>query len=163
MRFVSQVEKSKLIKQLSTELKKSKEVTPPSWATYVKTGTHRARPPKDNDWWYARAASMIVKTSSLGAIGVSKLRTQYGGKKRRGHQPPEFRRGSGSVIRKIFQQLEKSGYMKQQTKGVHKGRVLTPKGRSFMNTVAKAMIKNGPERLARPAKGPAAGAATDKA
>jgi small subunit ribosomal protein S19e len=160
MKYASQVEKSKLIRLLAAELKKSKEVTPPSWATYAKTGTQKARPPKDNDWWYARAASMIVKTEGLGAIGVSKLRTQYGGKKRRGHQPAEFRRASGSVIRKIFQQLEKAGYMKQVTKGVHKGRILTPKARSFMNTVAKGTQN---ERLARPAKGTGAGAAADAA
>ena len=41
-----------------------------------------------------------------GPIGVSKLRTKYGGKKNRGHKPEHFYKGSGSVARKVLQQFE---------------------------------------------------------
>jgi small subunit ribosomal protein S19e len=165
MRYVTQVDRSDLITKTTEELKKVKDISPPSWTVHVKTGTHKARPPVQSDWWYIRAASIVLKISKLGPVGVSKLRIQYGGKKRRGHQPPEFRQGSGNIIRKILQQLEKAGLVKQQAKGVHKGRVLTPKGLSLINRVAKTMVpekatKNAePKRVAKPAKGSGAGAA----
>jgi small subunit ribosomal protein S19e len=173
MKWVSQVEKNELIVKASEELKKTKEIVPPSWALFVKTGTHKERPPVDEDWWYKRAAAVLLKTEKLGPIGVSKLRTHYGGKKRRGHQPAEFRKGSGNILRKVLQQLEKAGYLKQQAKGIHKGRVLTAKGQSFLNTIAKSIAnvpskakkpKNGepkPAKLAKPAKGTAAAGAAD--
>lgn len=173
MKYVNAVDKSELIEKTSIELKSVKEITAPSWSQYAKTGTQKARPPVKNDWWYTRASSMMLKIARLGPIGVSKLRTVYGGKKRRGHQPPEFRKGSGNIIRKILQQLEKAGFLKQQAKGVHKGRVLTPKGFSFINRIAKTLAKvpdkpkkakNGePKRVAKPAKAAATAGAADTA
>ncbi|MEK6939747.1 MAG: 40S ribosomal protein S19, partial [Nanoarchaeota archaeon] len=46
-----------------------------------------------------------------------------------------------SHIRKILQQLEKSGLVKQTEKGVHKGRILTPKGTSFLDKIAVQLSK----------------------
>ena len=99
-----------LIEKAAEELKKVEAVKPPVWVTFVKTGVHRERAPLDKDWWYMRAAAVLRSVALLGPIGVSKLRTKYGGKKRRGHQPPIFRRGSGSIIRKVLQQLDKAGF-----------------------------------------------------
>jgi len=151
MKWVSQTDKSELIVQIAKELKKNKQVSPPEWASFVKTGAHKERPPVDRDWWYMRTASVLVKVMTAGPIGVSKLRTKYGGKKRRGHKPAEFRKGSGSIQRKILQQLENAGLVKQQQKGVHKGRILTPQGHSLLNSTAKRMVKPSAKKKAKPA------------
>ena len=63
---------------------------------------------------------------------MSKLRTKFGGRKRRGHKPKHFYKGYGNIIRKILQGLEKAGLIKQTQKGVHKGKVITAKGNSFL-------------------------------
>jgi len=141
MKYVTEMDKSELINKLAIELKKVEQISKPSWAVFVKTGTHKERPPVQEDWWYMRTASVMVKILYRGPVGVSKLRTLYGGKKRRGHKPAEFRRASGNILRKILQQLETAGFVKQTKIGVHKGRILTPKGQSFINSVGKASIK----------------------
>lgn len=132
------VDASELIKKASLELKKSKEVKMPAWAQFVKTGVHKERPPLNSElWWYMRAASILRKVYMLGPIGVSKLRRKYGGKRNRGHKPEHTYKGSGKIIRTILQQLEKEGFVKQVEKGVHKGKTITPKGKSFLDKLAK--------------------------
>ncbi len=154
MKYMTEIETSQLIGELAPELKKIEQVTPPSWATFVKTGGSKQKPPVQEDWWYIRAASLLVKVQSRGPVGVSKLRTLYGGKKRRGHKPAEFRKASGNILRKLLQQLESAGLLKQTEKGIYKGRILTPKGRSLINTVAKASKKRVPKKAAVSEKKP---------
>jgi small subunit ribosomal protein S19e len=152
MKYMESVDKTELVNKSATELKKIKEINPPEWSSFVRTGADKERPPVSKDWWYIRAASIMVKTARLGPVGVAKLRTQYGGKKRRGHKPAEFRKSSGSIVRKIMQQLEKAGLLRQHEKGIHKGRVLTPQGTSFLNKIAKGMSKDArPKRAAKTA------------
>ncbi|MGM5483132.1 MAG: 30S ribosomal protein S19e [Nanobdellota archaeon] len=117
-------------------LKEVKEMTPPQWADFVKTGTNKDRPPIQDDWWYRRAASILLKVQQFGPVGVSKLRVKYGSKKRRGYKPSEFRKSSGNILRKILQQLETAGLVKQDEKGSHKGRVITGQGVSLLNKAA---------------------------
>ena len=126
-----------LIEKAANELKKQKLVEPVEWSQFVKTSPHKERLPESQDWWYIRAASILRTVARLGPIGTQKLRTKYGGKKDRGHKPERFVQASGSIIRTILQQLEKSGLVKQTEKGVHKGRVLTPKGVSFLDKLTK--------------------------
>src|SRR3989338_1228886 len=102
----------------------------------LKTGMHKERPPVDEDWWYFRSASVLRNIYRFGPVGVSKLRTKYGGKKNRGVKKEHFYKGSGSILRKSLQQLEKAGFVKFAEKGVHKGRVITPKGKSFLDKIA---------------------------
>jgi len=130
------VDASKLIKKASEELKKIELIKPPEWAKFVKTGASKERPPVEKDWWYMRAASILRKVYVLGPIGVSKLRKKYGGKKNRGHKPERTYKGSGSIIRKALQQLEKAELIKQVEKGVHKGKVITSKGKKFLDKLA---------------------------
>ena len=113
----------------------------PEWTKFVKTGFAKARIPDDQDWYYARAAAILVTIYKRGPMGVSKLRTKYGSKQNRGHKPERFQRASGKIIRTILQQLDKAELTKYQKEGVHKGRVIAPKGRSIVdkNTVR---IKN---------------------
>ncbi|QQG38423.1 MAG: 30S ribosomal protein S19e [Candidatus Woesearchaeota archaeon] len=137
MATIRDVSISKLIEKAALALKDVKEIEPPSWAPYVKTGVSKERVPDNPEWWYYRTASVLAKVYRLGPIGVSKLRKKYGSKKNRGHKPGHFYKGSGNIVRKVLQQLEKAQFVKQAEKGVHKGRVITPKGKSFMDKLAK--------------------------
>jgi small subunit ribosomal protein S19e len=130
-----------LIKEISKELKN--RLRKPEWADFVKTGVSKEKPPVDGDWWYMRAGSMLLKIEKLGPVGVSKLRRKYGGRKNLGVAPDHFFKGSGKIIRTILQQLEKEGLVKQDAKGVHKGRVLTPKARSMIIKLNKEHSKKG--------------------
>jgi small subunit ribosomal protein S19e len=81
---VGEVPADALIKRLSEELKKLKELEPPVWARFAKTGPHKERPPEQSDWWYSRAASILRRLYIDGPVGVSRLRTYYGGRQNRG-------------------------------------------------------------------------------
>lgn len=132
-----------LIDRLSKYLKENvREIRPPEWAAYVKTGSHVERAPHNPDWWYVRAASILRKLYIKGPIGVSRLRKLYGGRKRRGVKPAHFRKAGGSIIRHILQQLEEAGLAE---KDGNRGRILTPKGRSLLDAMA-ARIKRELER-----------------
>ena len=146
MTTVYDVNANDLIDKAVEELKKLKEIQPPEWSAYVKTGVHKERPPVKPDWWYARCAAVLRTVYMLGPIGTAKLRVKYGGKKRRGYQPPTFKKGSGSIIRKVLQQLEKAGLIFQTTKSGHKGRSVTPKGKSFLDKIASSIIQHAPKK-----------------
>ncbi len=122
-----------LIKRVAEELKQNDKVVPPEWAPYVKTGVHKERAPDDPDWWYIRCASILRKLYIDAPLGVSRLRKVYGGRKRRGVKPNVKAKGSGSIIRKALQQLEKAGLV---TKQKREGRILTPEGRSFLDRIS---------------------------
>jgi len=129
------------INKASEELKKNESIEAPDWAMFVKTGMHKERPPANRDWWYVRAASVLKQVYKNGPIGVSKLRIRYGGKKNRGVKPERFYIGSGNILRKILQQLEKGEFVKTDLKSEHKGRVLTAKGKKFLNEIAGKVSK----------------------
>lgn len=137
---IHDVNPSELIKKAASDLKKIDSIKEPSWAKFVKTGAHKERPPVETDWWYARSASVLRKIYLLGPIGVSKLRKKYGGNKNRGHKPEKFYLGSGNIIRKVLQQLEKAELIKYAEKGFHKGRIITPKGKNFLDKVAAEIV-----------------------
>jgi len=134
------VNPNELIEKAAGELKKLKELQMPEWSNFVKTGVHKERHPESADWWYYRAAAVLRKIYLRSPVGVSKLRKMFGGKKNRGVKPEKFRPAGGKIIRTILQQLEKAGFVKRGDKGVHKGRVITPKGKSFLDTLIK--VKN---------------------
>lgn len=142
---------SELIKKASEELKK--ELKMPDWAKYVKTGPAKERPPSQSDWFYFRAASILRKIYQHGPLGVNKLRTKYGSKQNRGHKPSIYRRAGGKIIRNILQQLEAKNLIKKDAKAAHKGRVITPKGKRFLD---KANAHNEPGRIQKENPGRAA-------
>lgn len=141
MTHILSVNQNDLVNQTAEELKKQKLVQPVDWSKFVKTGHHKHRLPDSQDWWYSRSAAILRSIAKLGPIGTEKLRTKYGGKKDRGHKPEKFYKASGSIIRKILQQLETAELIKQTQKGVHKGRILTPKGMSFLDKLAVQIAK----------------------
>jgi len=135
-----------LVSKAAEELKKISEIKPPAWAAFVKTGTHKERPPTSSDWWYIRTASILRAVYRLGPVGVSKLRSKYGGKKNRGVKKEHFYKGSGNILRKSLQQLERAGFVKFAEKGVHKGRIITPRGRSFLDKMATQIQVQKPKQ-----------------
>lgn len=122
----------KLVGKLKEELKKIKEISPPEWAKFVKSGPHRERPPQQEDFWYIRSASTLRRIYLDGPVGTERLRSYYGGKKKRGHKPDHFKKSSGNIIRKILQQLEKAGLVEKGTKG----RKITSKGQKLFSHIA---------------------------
>lgn len=141
MALTFEVNANKLIEAVAKKLEKDALVQPPAWAAFVKTGVSKERPPVRKDWWYARSASILRSVYKLGPIGTSKLQKKYGGRKNRGYKPEHFFTASGAVIRNILKQLEKSSLLKQVEKGVHKGRIITPKGKSLLDKTAKELMK----------------------
>lgn len=124
-----------IINKAAEELKKL--VKAPEWSNFVKTGAHKERPPQDPSWWYKRSAAVLRSIYLRGPIGVNKIRNKYGGKRNRGMKPEKFYKGSGKITRTILQQLEKIGFLKKSEKSVHKGRIITSKGKSFLDKLAK--------------------------
>ena len=143
---IHKVYPNELIEKVAEKLKNIEVIKVPEWAKFAKTGVHKERAPADTDWWHQRAAAVLRSVYVLGPIGVSKLRTKYGGKKRRGHKKSHFRRGSGSVIRKVLQQLEKAELIKSVEEGVHKGRVIAPKGKSLLDKTSIEILKTKPKK-----------------
>lgn len=133
MPTVYDIPASILIRRLAQDLRTRKEIIPPEWVTFVKTGSHRERAPDNPDWWYVRCASILRKIYLKGPIGTQRLRIHYGGRKRRGVKPNKFQRGGGAIIRTALQQLERAGFIKKQG---NKGRVLTDVGRSYMDKLS---------------------------
>ena len=109
----------------------------PDWAKFVKTGVGKERPPSDPDWWYMRAASVLRRIYLDGPVGVSKLKSYYGCRHRRGHKPPHFSKASGKIIRIILQDLEKINLIAKTEKP--RGRKITPDGQRFLNSIAKTI------------------------
>ncbi|MCS7106795.1 MAG: 30S ribosomal protein S19e [Acidilobaceae archaeon] len=142
-----QVPAEALIRRVAQKLREYKEIKPPQWALFAKTGSFKEYPPREADWWYVRAASVMRKLYKSGEpVGVGAMRVIYGGRKRRGSAPPHFREGSGSVAREILQQLEAAGLV---VKVPGRGRTLSAKGRSMLDVAAKEvmeeLVKSMPE------------------
>jgi small subunit ribosomal protein S19e len=134
---VKEVPAEEFVEKLKEELKKIEQVKPPHWMSFAKTGSHRERPPQQKDFWYIRAASLMRRVSIEGNIGIARLRTYYGGKRRRGHKPAISKIAGGSILRKLLQQLEAAGLVAKDKKG----RKLTPKGQKLLSAVAKEIKK----------------------
>lgn len=126
---------SVLIERLARHIKETlvEEVVPPPWASIVKTGSHKERPPQNPDWWFIRCASLLRKIYLKDPIGVEQLRSEYGGRKDRGAKPEHMGKGGGSIIRTALQQLEAAGLVKTLKR---RGRVITSKGRALLDTLS---------------------------
>lgn len=145
---------SKFVEKLAKHLKDNvDEITPPAWASIVKTGIHVQRSPQNPDWWYIRCASLMRKIYVHGPVGIERLRAEYGGRKDYGVKPEHAAKASGAIIRKALQQLEAAGFAEIfETEG----RRVTKKGRKILEELAeeveKEVVKQIPE-LQKYAKG----------
>jgi len=124
------------INEIKEELKKNSKIKPPDWAAYVKTGVCAERPPVQDDWWYMRAAAILRRVYLRGPVGVSRLRTVFGTRRRRGHKPAKSMKAGGKVIRLMLQQLEQAELIKKVDKP-KKGRVVTSKGQAMVDKHAR--------------------------
>ena len=122
--------------KLAEILKSMPEFKAPEWSAFVKTGISRQRPPVETDFWYKRAASILRQIYVHRVTGVNRLRTRYGGRLNRGMRPERFRKASGKIIRTILQQAEAAGLIEKYNEpGKRAGRVLTLKGKEFLDSV----------------------------
>ena len=131
---VYDVPPEKLIERTAVKLKEFDAIQAPEWALYAKTGRHKERSPVQEDWWYTRSASILRKIYIKGPIGTSRLAADYGGFADRGSKSNKAVGGSGSIARKCVMQLEASGLV---VKDSTRGRVVSPKGRSLLDNLAK--------------------------
>jgi len=138
MTTVYDVPAKELIDEVARKLRENPAIKTPEANVFSKTSVARENPPEDPDWWYTRCASILRKVYLHSPIGVEALRAEYGGKKDRGSKPYRARGGSGSIIRRALQQLEAAGFV-AKVKG--KGRVITPKGQSFLDNTAYEVLQ----------------------
>ena len=138
MTTVYDVPAKEFIDEVSNKLKQDKTISIPEANIYSRTGLNKENPPEDKDWWYTRCASIMRKIYINNVIGIEHLRAEYGGSRDRGSKPYKARKSSGTITRRAVQQLENAGYVKK-VKG--KGRMLTPKGQSFMDNTANDVLK----------------------
>ncbi len=139
MTTVYDVPPKELINAVAKKLQNEETIIIPEANLYSRTGINKENPPTEKDWWYTRCASILRKIYVCDVIGIERLRAEYGGKRDKGSKPYKASRGSGSIVRRAVQQLEKAGYV-SRIKG--KGRVLTPKGRSFLDNASNEVMKN---------------------
>ncbi len=133
MSSVREIDSQKFVNTLKDKLKTVKELEAPKWSGIVKTGVSKIRPPQQDDFWLMRSASILRRLYVDGVVGVNRLSLYYGGRKKYGHSPAHTERASRNTIRKILQQLEKSGLVEKEKRG----RKLTSRGRSFLDKITK--------------------------
>lgn len=133
---IRSIEAGKYNELLAEALKKIPEIKKLEWVDFVKSSTHKARPIIELNFWHKRAASILRQIYIRDTVGVERLRTRYGGRKKRGSKPAEFRKASGKIIRMILQQAESVGFL-EKSKGKKAGRKLTEKGKQFLEEVVK--------------------------
>lgn len=138
MTTVNDVPAKDLIDAVAKKLQNESSIELPEENIYSRTGVNKENPPVQKDWWYIRCASILRKLYITNIIGIEHLRAEYGGKRDRGSKPYKARAGSGSIVRRALQQLEKAGYVKK-IKG--KGRSLTSKGVSFLDNTAHEVFE----------------------
>lgn len=113
----------------------------PDWVEFAKAGEANEMPPEQEDFYFVRAASLLRKVTDTGPIGVERLATEYGGKKRGSNRymvaPGTHAAGSKKLVRKPLQQLEEEGLV-ETAQG--EGRRVTGDGQAFLDEIATDLI-----------------------
>ncbi|MCL4381102.1 MAG: 30S ribosomal protein S19e [Candidatus Marsarchaeota archaeon] len=135
MTYVYEVKAAELVKSTAGKLKKL--IAKPEYVNYVKSGANKERMPDDPDFWFVRSASVLRQIYLNGPVGVSTLRTRYGSRKEHTMHRRHHAKAGGSIIRDILNELEKQDFVKKTAKG----RVITPKGQSFLDKVSAEISK----------------------
>jgi small subunit ribosomal protein S19e len=139
MANVYEVKSADLVKVAALRLKE-KGLKKPGYVDFVKSGPSKERVPHDPDFWFTRSASILRQVYLNGPIGVSKLRTRYGGRKEHVVHRHHHMKAGGSIIRDSMIELERLKLV-HNTK---EGRVITPQGKSFLDKIANEL--KGPSR-----------------
>jgi len=140
MTTIYDVPADKLIDAAALRLQQVAEIKPPEWASFVKTGTHREKPPVRKDWWHVRSAALLRKVYLLGPIGTERLSAEFGGNRDGGSAPKHPRKSSRNVVRKSLQQLKAAGLVADEPK--NHGKIITAKGQSFLDNTAHDVMKD---------------------
>ncbi|SEH47181.1 MULTISPECIES: 30S ribosomal protein S19e [Halopenitus] len=115
----------------------------PEWVQFTKTGADRELPPEQEDFWFVRSASLLRKVATNEPIGLERLATEYGGKKRGSNRyvvsPGAHTGGSRKIIRTSLQALEEEGLV-ETAQG--EGRRVTDEGHTFLNEVAESVFED---------------------
>lgn len=135
---VYDVPADRLVAAVSKKLEADAAFAPPEWASFVTTGIHREKPPVQKDWWPTRVAAVLRKTYTEGPIGTERMSAHFGGTRDRGARPNRAKKGSRSVVRTAFQQLEAAGLV-QNVKG--EGRKVTAKGQKLLDNTAHEVVE----------------------
>ncbi len=135
MTYIYEVKSSELTKLASVRLKKT--ISKPDYVDYVKSGPNKERIPSDPDFWFMRSASILRQVYINGPIGVSRLRTKYGSRQKHVVHRRHHINAGGSIIRDILIELEKFEFIKKTSKG----RIIMPKGQSFLDKISSELIK----------------------
>lgn len=120
-----------------TEILKNEDIPAPSWAPFVKTGSHAEKPPQKPDWWHTRCASILRKIYLHGPMGINDLRKVYGGGKAVGYGNRNHKNAGGVIIRTAVQGLEKLGYIE---KVAGKGRVVSKNGMQKLDRLSTEIL-----------------------
>ncbi|QIB75953.1 30S ribosomal protein S19e [Halogeometricum borinquense] len=115
----------------------------PEWMAFAKTGQTRELPPQQDNFWYIRTASLLRKVAMNGPVGIDRLSTEYGGRKRGSNRyvvsGKHSDTGSKNIIRTALQQLEEEGLIRTAQ---GEGRVITDEGRSFLDNAAADVFES---------------------
>ena len=132
-----------LIEAVAERLAEEEAVEEPEWSQFTKTGSGRELPPKQEDFWQRRAASLLRKVADNGPVGVGALESVYGdstkGSTRYRTRPPQKTGSSGKIIRTALQQLEDAGYI-HTAQG--EGRKVTGDGRALLDDTATEVLED---------------------
>lgn len=134
MTDIRQIEPGKYNVALAEALKEIPEFKKPEWVEFVKTSAHKQRPTLDPDFYFKRVASILRQVYLKKIIGVSRLRSRYGGRKNKGMKPAVFMKSGGKLIRVILQQAESVGLL-EKSKSKKAGRQLTLKGKQLLESI----------------------------
>ena len=150
---VFDVNANDLIDKAAEELKKVPEIKAPEWTIFVKTSPGKEKPPMRDDWWYVRAAAILRTIYIQGPIGTEKLRTKYGALRYRSksRKPEHFVKASGSIIRKILQQLQAANLVELESKSIKRGRLISGKGKKMLDNLSKTVAPEAkPKKIEAP-------------
>jgi len=128
-----------LIEAVAAELED--RIDEPEWAEFTKTSVAAEMPPEQEDFWHARAASVLRKVAKDGPVGIERLSTAYGDTKRGSNRyqvsPPSREDGSKNILRTILQDLEEEGLVAQAGS---EGRTVTDEGSALLDETAEAVM-----------------------
>ena len=127
----------KFINAYAGHLKKNGKIELPKWVDFVKTAHYKELPPFDDDWFYARCASLVRTIYLRPGSGMGALRRRYGGTMNRGTKTERKGLASKSVIRAALHQLESNGLVQLDRNG---GRRITSLGQKECDKMAGLLI-----------------------
>jgi small subunit ribosomal protein S19e len=130
-----------LIEEVAARLED--RIDEPDWVEFAKSGAGKELPPEQEDFWYVRSASLLRKVAQNEPVGIERLATEYGSKKRGSNRysvrPGRHSAGSRKVIRASLQALEEEGLV---TTAAGEGRRVSDEGEAFLSEVATDVFED---------------------